>query len=66
MIAIVVLSVEILIVIIFVVHWVVAFSLGFLGGFGEVDALAACATTAFDDIVGGDGFEVVAFFFIVI
>ena len=66
MITVVVLAVEILIVIIFVVHWVVAFSLSFLGGFGEVDALAACAATAFDDVVGGDGFEVVAFFFVVI
>lgn len=66
MITVVVLAVEILIVIVFVVHWVVAFSLGFLGGFGEVDALAACATTAFDDVVGGDGFEVVAFFFVFI
>jgi hypothetical protein len=48
----VVLSVEVFIVIIFVVHWVVAFCLGFLGGFGEVDAFAACATTAFDDVFG--------------
>jgi hypothetical protein len=51
-ITVVVLSVEILIVIFFVVHWVVTFSLGFLGGFGEVDAFAACATTAFDDVFG--------------
>lgn len=42
---------KILIIIILIVHWVVAFSLGFLGGFGEVDALAACATTAFDDVL---------------
>ena len=46
------LGVEILIVIIFIVHWVVAFGLGLLGGLSKVDALATSTATAFDDVVG--------------
>jgi hypothetical protein len=45
---------EILVVI--VVHLLVAL---LLGGFGEVDVLAASATRAVDDVVGGDGLEVI-------
>jgi hypothetical protein len=47
-------SMEILVII--VVHLLVAF---LLGGLDEVDVLAAGATRAVDDVVGGDGFEVI-------
>lgn len=56
-------SLEILIVV-GIVHLVITSSLGLLSRFGEVDALAASSSSALDDVVSGDGLEVVAFFFV--
>lgn len=51
-------AVEIFIILVFVVHWVLAFGLGLFSSLGEIDAFAASTAAAVDDVVGRDGFQV--------
>lgn len=66
MIAIILLGMEILVVLIFVIHGVISFSLGLLSSLGEIDALAACTAATVDDVVGRNRFEVVSVVFVFI
>lgn len=51
-------GVEVLVVLIFVVHGVVALSLGLFNSLGEVDALATSTAAGVNDVGGRDGLEV--------
>jgi hypothetical protein len=51
-------AVEILILVVLVIHWVLAFGLGLFSGLGEIDAFSTSTTAAVDDVAGRDGFQV--------